>query len=78
MLHRYTGLTLAEVEREYILDTLAHCANNRTEAARLLNVSVRGLRNKLNGYAQEGRMPVRRSEASLSDEMENDSRLLWR
>jgi Bacterial regulatory protein, Fis family len=46
--------TLAEIEREYILDTLAYCEGNRTYAANLLNISVRGLRNKLVRYRRAG------------------------
>jgi hypothetical protein len=48
------GLTLAEVERGHILDMLEFCRGNRTHAARLLDISVRGLRNKLVAYAQSG------------------------
>ena len=49
------GLTLAEVERRHILDMLEFCRGNRTHAARLLDISVRGLRNKPVAYAQSGR-----------------------
>jgi DNA-binding NtrC family response regulator len=48
--------TLAEVEKLHILAALEHCKNNRTHAARLLDVSIRTLRNKLheyNGVAQK-------------------------
>jgi hypothetical protein len=46
--------TLAEVEREYILRTLARCGGNRTLTANVLGISVRGLRLKLHGYQQAG------------------------
>ena len=39
--------TLAEVERRHILDTLELCENNRTRAAKVLGLSIRGLRLKL-------------------------------
>jgi len=44
------GGTVAEMERRLILDTLEHCAGNRTKAAELLGISVRTLRNKLHEY----------------------------
>ena len=48
------GRTVAEVERDLILDTLAHCHGNRTHAARILGISIRTLRNKLNEYGMAG------------------------
>jgi two-component system, response regulator FlrC len=48
------GRTLAEVERNLILDTLRHCSGNRTRAAHTLGISIRTLRNKLNEYAADG------------------------
>ena len=46
--------TLAEVERRYILSILTLCANNRTRAARILGVSIRGLRLKLHNFEGHG------------------------
>lgn len=48
------GRTVADVERELILDTLDHCLGNRTHAANILGISIRTLRNKLNLYADDG------------------------
>jgi DNA-binding NtrC family response regulator len=48
------GHTLAEVERDLILETLKHCLGNRTHAANILGISIRTLRNKLNEYAADG------------------------
>ena len=48
------GLTVAEVERDLILETLKHCLGNRTRAASVLGISIRTLRNKLNAYAAAG------------------------
>ena len=48
------GRTVAEVERDLILETLKHCLGNRTHAANVLGISIRTLRNKLNEYAAEG------------------------
>ena len=48
------GHTIADVERHLILDTLAYCLGNRTHAARILGISIRTLRNKLNEYAEIG------------------------
>jgi DNA-binding NtrC family response regulator len=48
------GRTVADVERELILETLKHCLGNRTHAANILGISIRTLRNKLNEYANDG------------------------
>jgi two-component system response regulator FlrC len=48
------GRTVAEVERDLILNTLQHCLGNRTHAATILGISIRTLRNKLKQYAEEG------------------------
>ena len=45
------GRTVAEVERDLILETLKHCLGNRTHAANILGISIRTLRNKLNEYS---------------------------
>lgn len=50
------GRTVADVERDLILDTLDHTLGNRTHAANILGISIRTLRNKLNQYADEGVM----------------------
>ncbi|MFZ0775184.1 MAG: sigma-54 dependent transcriptional regulator [Xanthobacteraceae bacterium] len=51
------GRTVAEVERDLILQTLKHCLGNRTHAANVLGISIRTLRNKLNEYSADG-LPV--------------------
>jgi DNA-binding NtrC family response regulator len=51
------GRTVAEVERELILNTLDHCLGNRTHAANILGISIRTLRNKLKEYNESG-IPV--------------------
>jgi DNA-binding NtrC family response regulator len=51
------GRTVAEVERDLILQTLKHCLGNRTHAANILGISIRTLRNKLNEYTADG-VPV--------------------
>jgi two-component system, response regulator FlrC len=51
------GQTVSEVEQSLILDTLDHCLGNRTHAARILGISIRTLRNKLNEYEGAG-VPV--------------------
>ena len=48
------GRTVADVERDLILETLNHCLGNRTHAANVLGISIRTLRNKLQQYRQEG------------------------
>ena len=54
------GLPLREVERRHILRTLQFVHGNRTEAAKLLGISVRCLQYKLKAYAQgvDGGAPV--------------------
>src|ERR1700759_2463124 len=51
------GRTVADVERDLILETLKHCLGNRTHAANILGISIRTLRNKLNEYA-DGGVPI--------------------
>lgn len=48
------GRTVAEVERDLIIDTLGHTLGNRTHAANILGISIRTLRNKLKQYSDEG------------------------
>ena len=52
------GLTVREVERQLILETLTRTNNNRTQAARLLGISIRTLRNKLAEYRLRGELPT--------------------
>jgi DNA-binding NtrC family response regulator len=47
------GRTVDDVEKELIIDTLNHCLGNRTQAAQILGISIRTLRNKLNLYADD-------------------------
>lgn len=42
--------TLAELEKQHILETLATCGHNRTRAAEVLGITARTLRNKLDHY----------------------------
>lgn len=53
------GRTVDDVERELILDTLSHCLGNRTQAAQVLGISIRTLRNKLKAYHEEGPLKTR-------------------
>lgn len=48
------GMSLSEVEKRLILQTLELTAQNRTRAAQMLGISIRTLRNKLNEYREEG------------------------
>ena len=62
------GRTVADVERDLIIDTLQHCLGNRTHAANILGISIRTLRNKLKQYGEEGRpipMPGEVSQPAL-------------
>jgi DNA-binding NtrC family response regulator len=51
------GRTMADVERDLIMETLKHCLGNRTHTANILGISIRTLRNKLNEYSSDG-VPV--------------------
>lgn len=44
------GVTIRDMERTLIEKTLVHVQGNRTEAAQLLGISIRTLRNKLHTY----------------------------
>ncbi|EKV26555.1 Transcriptional regulatory protein flbD [Caenispirillum salinarum AK4] len=51
------GRTVADVERDLIIETLKHTLGNRTHAANILGISIRTLRNKLKLYTDQG-LPV--------------------
>lgn len=59
-----SGLTVQEMEKTLIYETLKATNNNRTEAAKLLGISIRTLRNKLNEYRKEQGL----SEELMADE----------
>lgn len=48
------GKTVEEVERDLIIGTLSHCLGNRTQAAHILGISIRTLRNKIKIYTESG------------------------
>lgn len=50
------GQSVASVERDLILKTLARCGGNRTSASAILGISVRTMRNKLREFAAAGYM----------------------
>ncbi len=47
------GMTVREMEKELIINTLSEVGDNRTHAAKMLGISIRTLRNKLNEYREE-------------------------
>lgn len=47
------GMTVGEAEKLLIQKTLEYTNQNRTQAARLLGISIRTLRNKLNEYSDQ-------------------------
>ena len=62
------GRTVAEVERDLIMETLDHTLGNRTHAATILGISIRTLRNKLKQYGEEGvSVPSARGEPQSRD-----------
>jgi transcriptional regulator with PAS, ATPase and Fis domain len=50
-------LTLQELEKLYILQTLVRMGQNRTRTAAKLGISLRSLQYKLKAYRQEGLNP---------------------
>lgn len=50
----FVGRTVADVEKNLIINTLKHTLGNRTHAANILGISIRTLRNKLKQYMEEG------------------------
>jgi DNA-binding NtrC family response regulator len=48
------AVPLEEVERQHILEVLRNTGGNRTQAAAVLKISIRTLRNKLNEYKAAG------------------------
>jgi DNA-binding NtrC family response regulator len=60
------GHTIAEVECELIRETLVHHRGNRSHAAKVLDVSIRALRNKIRAYRAFG---IAVPEPSQSDRM---------
>jgi DNA-binding NtrC family response regulator len=51
------GMSMKEAEKKLIFDTLRTTQGNRSQAAKVLSISIRTLRNKLNEYAAEGDRP---------------------
>ena len=49
------GLSVKEMEKALIFQTLEEVDNNRTHAARMLGISIRTLRNKLRDYRIESK-----------------------
>lgn len=60
-----SGMTVQEMEKSLIIETLRANNNNRTKAAKLLGISIRTLRNKLHEYGM-----VKSSEAGEGMELE--------
>ena len=48
------GMSMREAEKQLIFQTLQETGGNRTQAAKILAISIRTLRNKLNEYRAEG------------------------
>ncbi len=61
------GLTLAELEREYILQVLAAEGGNKTRAAQRLGLDRKTLYRKLEEYARAESAPPRKSDAPAGE-----------
>lgn len=53
-----TGMTIQEAERRLIIKTLEYTGANRTQAAKILGISIRTLRNKINEYKSTSRIEL--------------------
>ncbi len=53
-----SGITLREMEKRLILKTLSDQDGNRTHASKVLDISVRTLRNKLAEYRRNGELTI--------------------
>ena len=58
LVRKLVGHTIAAVECGLICQTLAWRGGNRTHAANVLDISIRGLRNKLQLYKAYGCEPI--------------------
>ncbi len=68
------GLSLDEIEYLAIMQTIAAFNGNRSAAARSLNVSIRTIRNKLNGYRSRGWLEGRRISLETSQAQSRSQR----
>jgi DNA-binding NtrC family response regulator len=59
--------TLSELEKRHILAVLEHCQGNRTHAAKMLDVSIRTLRNKLHEYNAAEPAGIEEAESAESE-----------
>jgi two-component system response regulator HydG len=55
------GMTLEELEREAIIQTLEENGGNRTQAAQILGISRKTLQNKLKEYGLEEKEPIQKT-----------------
>ena len=56
------GTSLADTERELILETLRKCGGNKTQAAKMLRIGVRTLYRKLDEYGERDSEPEKTTE----------------
>jgi DNA-binding NtrC family response regulator len=63
-------MTLYDIEKQHILAALETCHQNRTQAAKLLDINIRTLRNKLNEYKKAD--PEKGSSAASSEYSDSD------
>lgn len=66
--HLPIGITLKELEKKLIIETLEAQKNNRTKTAQILDISVRTLRNKLKEYQIEDELTESNASSSPSSQ----------
>ncbi len=57
------GMSVREMEKKLIFETLERVGGSRTKAAEILGISIRTLRNKLQEYRESGELALRDSES---------------
>lgn len=48
--YKYAGKSMEQIEKDAIIETLEYCEGNKNQAAKLLGISTRGIRYKLDSY----------------------------
>jgi DNA-binding NtrC family response regulator len=75
IVRRLVGHSIAEVECELICETLRAQRGSRTRASKLLDISIRALRNKIREYKACGRTVPEPSKSFHQYDLDPDEKL---